>query len=113
LSAGDVHVVGLAPGLSGFVVPSRVYGILAAGRPLIVSADPSSETAQLVKEIDCGVAVPPGRPPELAAALRSAYRGELDLEAMGRRARAYAEREATREVAVERYRSLLDRVIGR
>jgi hypothetical protein len=32
---------------------------------------------------------------------------------MGRRARAYAEREATREVAVERYRSLLDRVIGR
>jgi colanic acid biosynthesis glycosyl transferase WcaI len=113
LSAGDVHVVGLAPGLSGFVVPSRVYGILAAGRPLIVSADSSSETAQLVKEIDCGVAVPPGRPPELAAALRSAYRGELDLEAMGRQARAYAEREATREVAVERYRSLLDRVIGR
>ena len=36
LSAGDVHVVGLAAGLSGFVVPSRVYGILAAGRPLIV-----------------------------------------------------------------------------
>jgi glycosyltransferase involved in cell wall biosynthesis len=112
LSAGDVHVVGLAEGLSGFVVPSRVYGVLAAGRPLIVSAEPSSETAQLVQEIDCGVALPPGRPSELAAAIRSAYRGELDLEAMGRRARAYAEREATRDVAVHRYRSLLDRVIG-
>jgi colanic acid biosynthesis glycosyl transferase WcaI len=113
LSAGDVHVVGLAPGLSGFVVPSRVYGILAAGRPMIVSADASSETARLVEEAECGVAVPPGRPHELAAAIRSAHIGELDLEAMGRRARAYAEREATREVAVERYRSLLDRVIGR
>src|SRR5262249_40265733 len=44
LSAGDVHVIGLAEGLSGFVVPSRVYGVLAAGRPLIVAADASSET---------------------------------------------------------------------
>jgi putative colanic acid biosynthesis glycosyltransferase WcaI len=113
LSAGDVHVVGLAAGLSGFVVPSRVYGILAAGRPLIVSADASSETARLVEVAGCGVTVRPGRPSELAAAIRSAHGGELDLEAMGRRAREYAEREATREVAVERYRSLLDRMIGR
>jgi glycosyltransferase involved in cell wall biosynthesis len=112
LSAGDVHVVGLAPGLSGFVVPSRVYGILAAGRPMIVSADASSETARLVEVADCGLTVPPGRPSELAAAIRSAYSGELDLEAMGHRARQYAEREATREIAVERYRALLDRVVG-
>ncbi len=113
LSAGDVHVVGLAAGLSGFVVPSRVYGILAAGRPLIVSADVSSETARLVEAAGCGVTVPPGRPSELAAAIRSAHDGELDLETMGRRAREYAEREATREIAVGRYRALLDRVIGR
>jgi putative colanic acid biosynthesis glycosyltransferase WcaI len=112
LSAGDVHVVGLASGLSGFVVPSRVYGILAAGRPMIVSADASSETARLVEVAGCGVAVPPGRPSELAAAIRSAHAGELDLEAMGRLAREYAEREATREIAVERYRALLERVIG-
>jgi colanic acid biosynthesis glycosyl transferase WcaI len=113
LSAADVHVVGLALGLSGFVVPSRVYGILAAGRPLIVSADASSETARLAEVAGCGVTVPPGRPSELAAAIRSAYGGELDLEAMGRRARKYAEREATREIAVGRYRALIDRVIGR
>src|SRR5262249_32814943 len=112
LSAGDVHVIGLAEGLSGFVVPSRVYGVLAAGRPLIVAADASSETAQLVSEVDCGVTVPPGRPPELANAIRSAYEGELELDAMGRRARAYAESEATREIAVQRYRSLLDQVVG-
>jgi colanic acid biosynthesis glycosyl transferase WcaI len=111
LSTADVHVVGLARGLSGFVVPSRVYGILAAGRPLIVSADPSSETAQLVTEIGCGVAVPPGLPAELAGAIRAAHDGELDLAAMGLRARAYAEREATREVASERYRRLLEGVI--
>ena len=49
LSSADVHVVGLARGLSGYVVPSRLYGILAAGRPVIVAADPESETAQLVR----------------------------------------------------------------
>jgi len=48
LSTADVHVVGLARGLSGYVVPSRLYGILAAGRPVIVAADSESETATLV-----------------------------------------------------------------
>src|SRR5438477_12856070 len=51
LSAADVHVVGLAPGLAGYVVPSRLYGILAVARPVIVGADRESETAQVVERI--------------------------------------------------------------
>ena len=39
LSAADVHFVGLVQGLSGYVVPSRLYGIMATGRPVIVSAE--------------------------------------------------------------------------
>ena len=62
LSAADVHVVGLARGLSGYVVPSRLYGILAAGKPVIVAAEASSETAKLVERVGCGIVVPPGRP---------------------------------------------------
>ena len=46
LSAADVHVVGLARGLAGYVVPSRLYGVLAVARPVIVAADAESETAQ-------------------------------------------------------------------
>ena len=45
LSSADIHFVGLARGLSGFVVPSRLYGILAAGRPVLAAADEDSETA--------------------------------------------------------------------
>ena len=44
LSAADVHVVGLARGLAGYVVPSRLYGVLAVARPVIVAADAESET---------------------------------------------------------------------
>jgi glycosyltransferase involved in cell wall biosynthesis len=107
LSSANVHVVGLARGLTGYVVPSRLYGILAAGRPVIVAADAESETAQVVAREGCGVVVPPGRPELLAEAIRAAYDGALDLEEMGRRGREYVVREADRTVAFERYRKVL------
>jgi colanic acid biosynthesis glycosyl transferase WcaI len=107
LSAADVHVVGLAPGLAGYVVPSRLYGILAVARPVIVAADPESETAQVVERVGCGIVVPPGRPELLARAIRDAHDGKYDLAAMGARGREWVEQEADRSVAVRRYRNLL------
>jgi colanic acid biosynthesis glycosyl transferase WcaI len=112
LGAAHVHYVGLAAGLSGFVVPSRVYGILAAGRPVIVAADPDSETARLVSEAGCGVTLPPDRPDLLAGAIRDAHDGRLDLERMGARAREYVVREADRSIALARYRVLIDELVA-
>jgi glycosyltransferase involved in cell wall biosynthesis len=107
LSAADVHVVGLAPGLAGYVVPSRLYGILAVARPVIVAADAESETAQVVERAACGIVVPPGRPELLARAIRDAHDGKYDLEAMGARGREWVEQEGNRSTAVRRYRDLL------
>ena len=111
LSAADIHVVGLAPGLAGYVVPSRLYGILSVGRPVIVAADEESETAQVVQRVECGVVVPPGRPELLAEQIRRAHDGELDLKAMGERGRAYVTEEADRDVAIGRYRAVLRELI--
>jgi len=113
LSAADVHVVGLARGLAGYVVPSRLYGVLAVGRPVIVAADGETETVRLVERIGCGVTVPPGRPDLLAAAIRRAHDGELDLAELGERGRAYVATEGDRRTAVGRYRELLLDVTGR
>ena len=107
LSAADLHYVGLAKGLSGYVVPSRLYGILAAGRPVLVGADEDSETVRLVRDVGCGIVVPPGRPELVAQVLRDVHAGEYDLAELGARGRAYVEREADRSVAFSRYRSLL------
>jgi glycosyltransferase involved in cell wall biosynthesis len=112
LSAAHVHFVGLAKGLSGFVVPSRLYGILAAGRPVVVGADPDSETARLVSEIECGIVLPPGRPELVAKAIREAHDGLHDLETMGAKGRMYVELEADRSVAIGRYRKLLEELAG-
>jgi glycosyltransferase involved in cell wall biosynthesis len=112
LSSADLHVVGLAKGLAGYVVPSRLYGVLSAGRPVIAAADEDSETARLVSEIGCGVVIEPGRPELLARTIRAAYEGEFDLEEMGRRGREYVEREADRNVAMERYRRLVAELLA-
>jgi glycosyltransferase involved in cell wall biosynthesis len=112
LSSADVHVVGLAKGLAGYVVPSRLYGILSAGRPVIAAADEDSETARLVAEVGCGVVIEPGRPELLARTIRAAYEGAYDLEAMGALGREYVEREADRSVAMERYRSLVAELLA-
>jgi colanic acid biosynthesis glycosyl transferase WcaI len=112
LSSADVHFVGLGRGLAGYVVPSRLYGILAVGRPVVVAADAESETARVVQEVGCGVVIPPARPDLLAAALRELHAGRHDLEEMGRRGLAYVEQTADRSIAFARYRTLLDEVIA-
>jgi glycosyltransferase involved in cell wall biosynthesis len=113
LSAADLHFVGLARGLAGFVVPSRLYGILAAGRPVLVAADEESETVRIVRDAECGIVIPPGRPELLSGVLRDVVEGRTSLEGMGERGRAWVEREADREVAFDRYRRLLAGAVGR
>jgi glycosyltransferase involved in cell wall biosynthesis len=112
LASADLHYVGLARGLSGFVVPSRVYGILAAGRPVLASADADSETARLVEDVGCGVVVPPGRPELVAGVIRDVVEGRLSLDGMGDRAREWVESEADREVAFGRYRRVVADVVA-
>jgi glycosyltransferase involved in cell wall biosynthesis len=107
ISAAHVHVVGLARGLAGYIVPSRMWGVLAAGRPVIAAAEEESETAVVVRQTGCGVVVPPGDPLALAEAIRAFHDGRYDLDEMGRLARAYAVTETDRSIAVSRYRDVL------
>jgi putative colanic acid biosynthesis glycosyltransferase WcaI len=110
ISAAHVHVVGLARGLAGYIVPSRMWGVLAAGRPVIAAAEDESETAVVVRKTGCGVVVPPGDPLSLAVAIRDFHDGVYDLDDMGHRARAYAETETDRSIAVSRYRDVLEEI---
>lgn len=112
LSAADLHYVGLARGLAGYVVPSRLYGILAAGRPVLAAADEDSETVRVVRDAGCGLVLPPGRPELVAEAIRDALAGAYPLDEMGAKGRAYVEREADREIAFDRYRRLVSETVG-
>src|SRR5574342_267951 len=60
LSAADVHLVSLRPTLEGLIVPSKFYGIAAAGRPTIFVGDEDGEIAQLIARHECGRTVATG-----------------------------------------------------
>ena len=79
---------------------------------MLVSADADSETARLVEEVGCGIVVPPGRPELVASVIRDVAEGRLSLVGMGERGREWAEREADREIAFGRYRSLVADVVA-
>jgi colanic acid biosynthesis glycosyl transferase WcaI len=92
--AGDLHVVTVRRGLEGVVVPSKIYSILAAGRPILAVAAPESDAAQIVRESGCGVAVDPDDPAGVAAAIQALRNDPSRLAEMGRRARETAEKYA-------------------
>lgn len=54
LSAADLHLVSMQPNLCGLVVPSKIYGILAAGRPCLFLGPRESEAAQFIEQHQCG-----------------------------------------------------------
>jgi colanic acid biosynthesis glycosyl transferase WcaI len=113
LSSASLHFVGLARGLAGYVVPSRLYGVLAAGRPVLVAADETSEAAQLIREAGAGVVVPPGAPDAVAGAIRAARDGDYDLDEMGRRGRDYVASRHGRAAGIAAYRNVLEQVLER
>src|SRR4029077_14041456 len=60
LSVPDVHWVSLRPELEGLIVPSKIYGIAAAGRPIIAICAKDGEISRLVEQHQCGVIIEPG-----------------------------------------------------
>ncbi|HET8644735.1 MAG TPA: glycosyltransferase family 4 protein, partial [Vicinamibacteria bacterium] len=84
-------LVSLRAGLAGVAVPSKLYGILAAGRAVVAQVPDDSEVAAVVREEACGVVVPPADVDALAAAIRRLAADEAERTAMGERAfAAYA-----------------------
>lgn len=69
LSAADAHLVTMRPNLCGLVVPSKVYGVLAAGRPCLFVGPSDSEAARLIRETEAGFVIAPGQSAELASAI--------------------------------------------
>jgi colanic acid biosynthesis glycosyl transferase WcaI len=73
-ASADVFIVSLQRGLAGYIVPSKLYGILAAGRPYIAAVEQTCEVASLTRTHECGLVVDPGDAAQLADALMRLYR---------------------------------------
>lgn len=94
MMAGDIHIVTVKRGLEGVVVPSKLYSILAAGRPVLVVAPKECDAARIVGEDGCGVVADPDDPAAVASAIRELRTDPASLLEMGKRARESAKKYA-------------------
>lgn len=90
LAAADLHVITVKRGLEGVVVPSKMYGILVAGKPILAVAPVETDAATLGARQGFAVSCSPDRPAELVAAVRKLAGDPERLMAMGHAARMAA-----------------------
>jgi colanic acid biosynthesis glycosyl transferase WcaI len=108
--AADVLVVSLKPGLAGYIVPSKLYGILAAGRPYVAAVEEESEVTAITLRYACGLLSEPGKPRELADRILKLYHDRALARQLGLNARRAAlDFDRRRQVAA--YRAALGEVV--
>lgn len=122
LSAADVHFVSMHPQVADCLMPSKLYGILASGTPVIAACPPESELAELVEDLEVGAVCDPGaqlHPAdderlacELADRIAQLADRPEEARSMGARARLVAEQKLDRRIQTERFGRLLDEVLG-
>ncbi len=110
LSAADIWIIPYRRHVAGVSVPSRIYNLLAVGRPVIVTAEADSEAALMLKEEDIGWVARPEDPFDLAEAIRSAAADPQERMAKGRRA-ITAMRSYTYHHAIVSYQQVINRVL--
>jgi len=106
LSAADVHLVSLQPELEGLIVPSKLYGALAVGRPVIFIGDLDGEVARVLKQNQCGQSVAVGDSNALAQSIQS-YLDSTRLQCEGESARRGFLQNYTYALATQRWNEIL------
>lgn len=105
LNAGDVHWCVNAKGIKGVSVPSKCYGIMAAGKPIIGVLEEGSEARLLIEETGCGYCCEPGDYKHVERHIHwfISHAGSSEMEQMGKNGRRYLEEHLTKDVSVRRY----------
>jgi colanic acid biosynthesis glycosyl transferase WcaI len=109
LAAADAHVITVKRGLEGVVVPSKLYGILAAGKPIVVVAPKETEAASVGIRRGFAVVADPDRPAEVVSAVRALASDANKLKAMGEAARAAAP-DYDRVKELQKFVEIIDRL---
>ena len=112
-ASSDIQVSLYKNGAANDSFPSKIYEIMASGRPLLASSEAESGVEHAVKTAQCGLCVKPANPGELAEAILTLSHDSSMRESMGRRGRQYAEENHSKNAAVIRYNELLQKVAAR
>lgn len=105
LNSGDVHFVVNARGIKGVSVPSKLYGVMAAGKPVLGILEEGSEARLIVEDAGCGISVIPGDYDAIEDLIQLFIdmRGTAQLTEMGKKGREYLVDYLTKDVSIKKY----------
>ena len=107
LTVPDVHLISLQPSLEGLIVPSKLYGIAAAGRPTIFIGSKHGEIPHILREAQCGFSVEKGQAEEVSRIIRELADDKETCLRLGRRARALFDQRFDTRHAMEAWEAVI------
>lgn len=111
LTACDLSLVSISPGMEGIVAPSKLYGILATGRPVAAICESNSYLRSLLSEANCGAAFSNGDADGLVQFIRRLACNRYLAEQMGTAGRRYLQSNFTPEIIAKQYSQVLSNVV--
>jgi len=114
LNAADVHWVVNANGIKGVSVPSKIYGVMAAGKPVLGVLEDESEAQNIVEKAGCGFVVSPKEYIKMSQLIDSYIQFQScdNLETMGKRGHEYLLKNLTKELSIQKYKMNLNHSKG-
>lgn len=112
LTCGDVSVVAMEPGTDGLVIPSKMYGSLAAGQAILGLVGQTTEIADIISENSCGYIVPPKDVEQVVDILSRLSQCPQELERLKQNARRCFDKKYRKEIAIDMYRQVFEIAIN-
>lgn len=103
LNAGDIHWVVNAKGIKGVSVPSKLYGVMAAGKTVLGVLEEGSEARLIIEDCKCGVCIEPGKYDEVYEKLKNILDNIKEYKNIGMSGKDYVDRFIKKDVAIEKY----------
>lgn len=111
LNAADVHLVVNQKGIKGVSVPSKIYGVMAAGKPILGVLEQGSEAQMLIEKSNSGIVVEPQDYDGIIQTIDQFYQMEKDkVKELGLNGRKYLDENLKREISIDKYRNLLKQI---
>jgi len=111
LSAAHVHLIPMKKGMRGYIVPSKVYGIMAAGKPFIAAVDEESEIYKMTYKFKCGINVKPSNVEELKKGVLWAYKNKQEIEKMEKKGRRALEKFYSKKICTQKFKKVIEDTI--
>lgn len=110
LNMADIHLVVNSKGIKGVSVPSKLYGVMAAGKPVLGVLEEGTEARIIIENSNCGICTEPGNYEEIVEIIKKLYNDRQVLNNYGINSREYLEKKLSKKVSLDKYKSLINNI---